>query len=48
MKDPTVYLRHIRNAIREIEQFTTGGRKDFDDRAIVQAAVARDPENLTR
>lgn len=44
MKDPTVYLRHIRNAIREIEQFTAGGREDFYARAIVQAAVARNLE----
>jgi uncharacterized protein with HEPN domain len=44
LKDPGVYLQHIRDAIREIEQFTAGGREDFVGRAIVQAAVARNLE----
>ncbi|RLB63672.1 MAG: DUF86 domain-containing protein [Deltaproteobacteria bacterium] len=44
MRDPTVYLRHIQDAIDEIEQFTAGGRNDFFARAIVQAAVARNLE----
>ncbi len=44
MKDPSVYRRHIMDAIREVEQFTAGGREDFVARTIVQAAVARNLE----
>lgn len=29
MKDESVYLRHIRDAIRKIESYTAGGRKAF-------------------
>ncbi len=44
MKDDTVYLKHIRDAIARIESYTTGGRKTFYRDTMVQDAVIRNLE----
>lgn len=44
MKDPAVYLHHIRDAIARIEQYTAQGRKAFFDDTMVQDAVIRNLE----
>ena len=44
MRDDAPCLHHVLDAIREIEDFTSAGRADFDRRRIVQAAVTRNLE----
>lgn len=41
MKDPAVYLHHIRDAIVRIEQYTAQGRKAFFEDSMIQDAVIR-------
>ncbi len=40
MKDPAIYLRHIRDAIARIEKYTAQGRKVFFEDSMVQDAVS--------
>ena len=44
MKSPAVYLHHIRDAIREIQEFTAGGEDAFRTTPMIQAAVIRNLE----
>lgn len=44
MKDESVYLKHILDAIKKIESYTTGGRKAFFQNTMVQDAVIRNLE----
>jgi len=44
VKDETVYLKHIRDAIAKIESYTTEGRKRFFADSMVQAAAIRNLE----
>jgi uncharacterized protein with HEPN domain len=44
MKDDRVYLQHIRDAILQIQSYTTGGREAFSRERIVQDAVLRNLE----
>lgn len=44
MKDDSVYLRHIRDAIQRIERYTAGGRVEFERNSMVQDAVVRNLE----
>lgn len=44
MKDPVVYLHHIRDAIARIEKYTVQGRKAFFDDTLVQDGVIRNLE----
>lgn len=44
MKDESVYLKHIRDAIKKIDFYTTGGRKAFFQNTMVQDAVIRNLE----
>ena len=44
MRDDEVYLRHIRDAIQSITEYTTGGREQFFRHKIVQDAVVRNLE----
>ena len=44
MKDPAVYLRHIRDAIARIGKYTAQGRKAFFEDSMVQDAVIRNLE----
>lgn len=44
MKDDRVYLAHIRDAIKRIDAFTSGGRERFLAETIVQDAVIRNLE----
>ena len=44
MKTPEVYLRHIRDAILQIQEFTSGGKETFFSTPVVQAAVIRNLE----
>ena len=44
MKDPAIYLRHIRDAIARIEKYTAQGRTAFFDDTMVQDAVIRNLE----
>jgi len=44
MKDDRVYLTHIRDAITQIESYTTGGEEVFFRERIVQDAVIRNLE----
>ena len=44
MKTPDVYLRHIRDAIVQIREFTSGGEEEFRSSPMVQAAVIRNLE----
>ena len=44
MKDETVYLKHIRDAIAKIESYTSGGRKTFFRDTMIQDAVIRNLE----
>ena len=44
MKDPAVYLRHIRDAIARIGKYTAQGRNAFFDDSMVQDAVIRNLE----
>lgn len=44
MKDESVYLKHILDAIEKIESYTTGGRKTFFQNTMVQDAVIRNLE----
>ena len=39
MKDASVYLKHIQDAIARIESYTGQGRKAFFDNTMVQDAV---------
>lgn len=44
MKDASVYLKHIQDAIARIESYTGHGRKAFFDSTMVQDAVIRNLE----
>jgi uncharacterized protein with HEPN domain len=44
VKDATVYLRHIRDAIARIEKYTAQGREGFHENTMVQDAVIRNLE----
>ncbi len=44
MKDASVYLKHIQDAIARIESYTAQGRKAFFDNTMVQDAVIRNLE----
>jgi uncharacterized protein with HEPN domain len=44
VKDPAVYLRHIRDAIARIGKYTAQGRNAFFDDSMVQDAVIRNLE----
>jgi len=44
VKDPAVYLRHIRDAIARIEKYTAEGRDAFFGDSMVQDAVIRNLE----
>ena len=44
MKDETVYFKHIFDAIKKIQSYTSGGRKAFFQNTIVQDAVIRNLE----
>ena len=44
MKNPSVYLKHIQDAIARIESYTGHGRKAFFDNTMVQDAVIRNLE----
>lgn len=44
MKDESVYLRHILDAIKKIQSYTTGGRKEFFQNTLIQDAVIRNLE----
>lgn len=44
MKDATVYLKHIRDAIERIESYTGKGRKAFFQDTMMQDAVIRNLE----
>ena len=44
MKDPAIYLRHIRDAIARIEKYTVQGGKTFFEDSMVQDAVIRNLE----
>ena len=44
VKDETVYLKHIRDAIQRIESYTAKGRKVFFHETMVQDAVIRNLE----
>jgi len=44
MRDESVYLRHILDAIQKIEAYTDGGRKAFFQNTMAQDAVIRNLE----
>jgi len=44
VKDATVYLRHVRDAIARIERYTAQGREVFFQDSMVQDAVIRNLE----
>jgi len=44
VNDDHVYLAHVRDAIRRIEAFTSGGREQFLADPMVQDAVIRNLE----
>jgi uncharacterized protein with HEPN domain len=44
VKDPTIYVRHIRDAIARIETYTAQGREAFFANTMVQDAVIRNLE----
>ncbi len=44
MKDASVYLKHIQDAIARIESYTVQGRKAFFGNTMVQDAVIRNLE----
>lgn len=44
MKDDSVYLRHICDAITDIGRYTTGGEQDFFAEKMIQDAVIRNLE----
>ena len=44
MKDETVYLKHIRDALAKIESYTAEGRERFFADSMVQDAVIRNLE----
>lgn len=44
MKDDKVYLLHILQCIKDIEEFTAGGRTAFYQSRLIQAAVIRNLE----
>jgi uncharacterized protein with HEPN domain len=48
MKDASVYLKHIQDAIARIESYTGQGRKAFFDNTMVQDAVIRNLPTLKR
>lgn len=46
MKDDTVYLRHIQNCIRRIEENVAGGRDRFLESHTLQDAVLRNLQTM--
>ena len=47
MKDDTVYLRHMRECIRRIEENVAGGRDQFMASHTLQDAVLRNLQTMT-
>ena len=47
MKDDSVYLRHILECIRRIEEDVTGGREQFFSSHTIQDAVLRNLHTLS-
>ena len=47
MKDDSVYLRHILECIARIKEYTSGGRAEYLNSAIVQDAVLRNLQIMT-
>lgn len=47
MKDDRIYLRHIRECIRRIEENVTGGRDQFMASHTLQDAVLRNLQTMT-
>jgi uncharacterized protein with HEPN domain len=41
MKDPLVYVEHIRDALADVQRYTRDGREAFLGSSLVQDAVAR-------
>jgi len=41
VKDESVYLKHILDAIKKIQSYSSGGRKAFFQNTMVQDAVIR-------
>ena len=46
MKEDTVYLRHIRECIRRIEEDVAGGREEFMGSHTIQDAVLRNLQTM--
>ncbi len=44
MKDETVFLRHIQDAIAKIEAYTEGGKAVFFENSMIQDSVIRNLE----
>jgi uncharacterized protein with HEPN domain len=44
MKDPSIYLKHIRDAIGRVASYTAKGRNAFFEDSMVQDAVVRNLE----
>ena len=44
MKNETVYLRHIRDAVAKIESYTRDGKTEFLEQSIIQDSVIRNLE----
>lgn len=44
MRDESVYLKHILDAIEKIESYTSGGRETFFQNTMIQDAVIRNLE----
>jgi uncharacterized protein with HEPN domain len=47
MRDDTVYLRHIMECIRRIEENAAGGREQFMSSHILQDAVLRNLQTMS-
>ena len=41
MRDPLVFVRHMREAAVDVLQYTRGGRQEFEASSLVQDAVMR-------
>ncbi|ACK68725.1 protein of unknown function DUF86 [Gloeothece citriformis PCC 7424] len=44
MKEDRVYLIHIRDCLKRIQSYTTGGKTAFEEQTIIQDAVLRNLE----
>jgi uncharacterized protein with HEPN domain len=47
MKDDRLYLIHISECIARVEQYTAGGREEFQASTLIQDAVLRNLHTLT-